>query len=171
MAELEHRGDMHGGGKAVVRGLAHIDVIVGMHRGFAAALSRQHLVRPAGDHLIGIHIGLGAGAGLPDHQRELLVELAGGDFRRGGGDGLADLGIEGAQLHIGLGSRLLQQAEGMDQRQRHPLPADAEVLQGALGLGAPIMRHGHRDLAHGIGFDACLLGGHAEPPQENAGQF
>ena len=142
-----------------------------MHRGFAAALSRQHLVRPAGDHLIGIHIGLGAGAGLPDHQRELLVELAGGDFRRGGGDGLADLGVEGAQLHIGLGSRLLQQAEGMDQGQRHALPADAEVLQRALGLGAPIMRHGHRDLAHGIGLDACLLGGHAEPPSKNARQF
>ena len=134
-------------------------------------LSRQHLVGAAGDHLVGIHVGLGAGAGLPDHQRKLVVQLAVDDFLRGRGDGLAQLAVERAQRHVGRGRRLLQQAERMDQRQRHALAADAEILQRTLRLRAPVMRSGHRDLAHGIALNACLLGGHAEPPQKMRGSF
>jgi hypothetical protein len=42
----------------------------------------------------------------------------------------------------------------MDQRQRHPLAADAEVLQRSLRLRAPKPVGGDGDLAETIGFDA-----------------
>ena len=33
-----------------------------------------------GDDFVGVHVGLRAAAGLPDAQREMVVELAGDDF-------------------------------------------------------------------------------------------
>src|SRR5579859_1864270 len=33
-----------------------------------------------GDHFVDVHVGLRAAAGLPDAQREVLVELSGNDF-------------------------------------------------------------------------------------------
>ena len=74
--DLLGRRDVHRGREAVVRRLAHVDVIVGMHRRFRAELAAEHFVGAVGDHLVDVHVGLGAGAGLPDHQREVIVELA-----------------------------------------------------------------------------------------------
>ena len=75
--QLAHRllagGDVHGGREGVVRGLAAVDVVVGVHGRLAAALPAQQLVGPVGDDLVGVHVGLGAGAGLPDDERELVV--------------------------------------------------------------------------------------------------
>ena len=85
-----------------------------------------------------------------------IVELAGDHFGRGRGDRLAELLVELAELHVGLRRRLLQQAEGADQRDRHALAADLEILQRPLGLRAPIAVGRHLDVAHGIGFDAGL---------------
>ncbi len=52
----------------------------------AAALAAEHLVGAVGDHLVEVHVGLGAGAGLPDHQREMIVELAVDHLLRGADD-------------------------------------------------------------------------------------
>jgi hypothetical protein len=41
-----------------------------------AALAAEQLGGAVGDHLVGVHVGLGAGAGLPDDEREVVVELA-----------------------------------------------------------------------------------------------
>ena len=46
--------------------------------------------------------------------------------------------------------------ERADDLDRHPLAADLEVLERALGLGAPVAVGGDRDLAHRVGFDAGL---------------
>jgi hypothetical protein len=70
--DLLDRGDMHGGREAVVRRLAHIDVVVGMDRLLRAHLAAQHLDGAVRDHLVGVHVGLGAGAGLP-HQLGIKV--------------------------------------------------------------------------------------------------
>ena len=59
-------GDMHCGGKGIVRGLRHVDVVVGMDRILAAHLAARELDRPVGDHLVGVHVGLCSAAGLPD---------------------------------------------------------------------------------------------------------
>jgi hypothetical protein len=55
---------------------------------------------PAGDHLVGVHVRLRAGARLPDHEGELVVQRAGGDFGRSLLDRLGMLRIEPADARI-----------------------------------------------------------------------
>jgi hypothetical protein len=69
-------GDVHGRGIGVVGRLAHIDVVVGVDRLLGAHLAAQNLDRAIRDHLIGVHVRLGARTRLPDHQREVVVQLA-----------------------------------------------------------------------------------------------
>ena len=71
--DLLDAGDVHRRRIGVVRGLAHVDVVVGMNRLLAAHFAAEHLDCAVGDHLIGVHVGLGAGAGLPHDQREVVV--------------------------------------------------------------------------------------------------
>jgi hypothetical protein len=84
--ELVERCQVHGRGEDVVRGLAHVDVVVGMD--ILAGQRRQHLVR--------VHVGGGPRAGLEDVDRELVVEFAGGDLVPGCGDALGLFGVEEA---------------------------------------------------------------------------
>ena len=91
MMDLLRAGDVHGRRIGIVRRLAHVDVVVGMHRLLGAHHAAQHLDRAVRDHLVGVHVGLRAGAGLPHHQREMLVELAVDHFLGGRDDGLAEL--------------------------------------------------------------------------------
>ena len=115
----------------VVRALAHVDVIVRMHgdAGIAA--------RDVGDHLVGIHVAAGAGAGLEHVDRELRVVPAFGDFERRLLDCRGARGVEGVEVEIGGRSRPLDQAERTDELPRHAQPADRKVLDRALGLRAP----------------------------------
>ena len=83
LAHDDRRGDVHRGRERVVRRLAHVDVVVGMDRAFLALRAdaeAQLDVRHVGDHLVGVHVGRGAGAGLVDVDREVVVVLAGGDL-------------------------------------------------------------------------------------------
>src|SRR5260221_7946476 len=77
IADLDDRRDVHGGGKRVVRRLAHIDVVVGMDRRLAAELAADELDRAVGYDLVDVHVRLGTGSRLPDIEREFTVELAG----------------------------------------------------------------------------------------------
>ncbi len=70
-------GDVHGRREGVVGGLGHIDMVIGVHRLLGAELAVSHLDSAVRQHLIHVHVGLGAGAGLPDEKREVLVQLAG----------------------------------------------------------------------------------------------
>ena len=65
------RGDVHRGRERVVGRLAHVHVIVGMHRLLGAQRAADQLDAPVGDHLVDVHVRLGARAGLPHVQREL----------------------------------------------------------------------------------------------------
>jgi len=133
--DLLDGGDMHGGRETVIRGLPEIDVVVGVDRLLAADDAAETLDGQVGDDLVGVHVGLGARAGLPHDEREIVETLERGDLGGGGGDGRAELGVELTELHIGEGGRLLDQAESADERRRHELAADAEILQRALRLG------------------------------------
>ncbi len=62
-------------------------MIVGMHRLLGAEFAAQHFIGAIGDHLVEVHVGLGAGAGLPDHQRKMIIELAVDHLARGADDG------------------------------------------------------------------------------------
>ena len=152
--DLLGRGDMHRGREAVVRRLAHVDVIVGMDRRFRAELAAEHLVGAVGDHLVDVHVGLGAGAGLPDHQREMVVELAVDHLLRRLDDGAGARASSRPSAMVDLGGGALDDAERADERQRHALGADAEILERALGLRAPIAVGRHLDRAEGVGLGA-----------------
>ena len=52
--------NVHGGRERVVRGLAHVDMVVRVDRLLRTHLAAQHLDGAVGDHLVGIHVGLGA---------------------------------------------------------------------------------------------------------------
>lgn len=145
-------GDVHGGGEAVVGTLRAVDVVVGMHRRLAAARIAGQFVGAAGDHLVDVHVGLGAAAGLPDHQREVFVvaaceDLVGGLFNQPG-----DFRRQFAEVVVDPRGGFLDQRQGVDHGERHALAADGEVLQRALGLGAPVGVVGHLDGAQAIGF-------------------
>ena len=119
-----------------------------MHRRLGAELAAEHLVGAVGDHLVDVHVGLGAGAGLPDHQREMIVELAVDHLlARPGRSRACASCVEIAERVIDLGGGALDDAERADQRQRHALGADAEILPRALGLGAPVAVGRHLDRA------------------------
>ena len=58
----------------VVGALAHVDVLVGMQEMIVALRPAEQLQRAVGDHLVGIHVGRGAGAALNDVDHELFVQ-------------------------------------------------------------------------------------------------
>ena len=154
--DLEHGRDVHCGRKAVVRGLSAVHVVVGVHRLLRAHLAAEHLDGPVGDNLVGVHVGLCARACLPDDKREVVVELAVDHLVGGLADGVADLRVEVLQRHVGQGGGLLDNAEGMDERDGHAFAADAEVFDRTLGLCAPIAVGRNLNGAEGVGFGACL---------------
>jgi hypothetical protein len=85
---LDRRGsrDLDRGRDDVVRGLAQVDVIVGVDE-LGAALSTQDLRRAVGDDLVGVGVGRGARASLVDVDRKLVVELSVDDLLGGRRDG------------------------------------------------------------------------------------
>ena len=156
IARGQGRGNMQRGGKAVVRALRHVDVIIGMDRALAATRARQLLVGDTRDHFVDVHIGLRAAAGLEDGQGEFLVELARADRGRGIFDRGDDRCIEPV-LAVGPCRGLLHCGLAVNDTQRHLLVrGKGEVLQAALRLRAPICRAGNFDRSDGIGFGARL---------------
>ena len=57
--------------------------------GVLPALVAEKFERPVGDHLVGVHVGRGAGAALDHIDDELFVQRAGADFLTGLDDGLS----------------------------------------------------------------------------------
>ena len=160
VAEFEHRREMHHRRKAVVRRLRAIDVIVRVDRLARSEGMPQQLVGPVGDHLVGIHVRLRAGARLPDRQGEVSVEPALPDLPGRCLDGIRQRGGQGAQAPVRPGRRELLKAEGADQGRGEALLADLEERQRPLGLCAPVAVGRNLDLAEGIPLDAHLLSGH-----------
>jgi hypothetical protein len=132
------RRDMHGGRKRVIRGLAAVDVVVRMHQRRLTELTAERLVGEVRDNLIGVHIGLRAGAGLPDYKRKFVVVPALDDLGRGPRNGVSEARFEDAQILVHKRGRLLDEPERVNERARHALHADAEILRRALRLRAPI---------------------------------
>ncbi len=94
----------------------------------------------------------------------MLVELAVDDLLGGLDDGLADLGLQHAERHVGLGGGPLDDAERADHGLGLALPADLEVAEAALRLRAPVLVVGDFERAEGVGFGAGGLG-HRGGPQ------
>ncbi|KWV85274.1 hypothetical protein PFLmoz3_05218 [Pseudomonas fluorescens] len=150
-----HRSNAHGGGEAVVGTLGTVDVIVGVHRALAAAVVAGQFVGAASDHFVGVHVALGATAGLPDHQRELVVMLAVQDFVGSLLDQAGNIGRQVAVAVVDPRRGLLDQGQGMQYRQRHALLANREIDQRTLGLRAPIGVIRDLYFPQAVGFDTA----------------
>jgi hypothetical protein len=124
--------------KDVVRGLAHVDVVVRV----------DVVAGERGDHLVRVHVRRRAGAGLEDVDRELVVELACGDSVGGGRDPLGLVRVEQAELGVDAGGSALDPPEPPGDGDRDRLARNREVGHGLAGLRAPELalrrRLGHR---------------------------
>ena len=149
-----HCGHMHGGREYVIGGLAAVHVVVGVHQPAFAALATQDLARAIRQHLVDVHIGLRARAGLPDHQRELIRMLAGDHLVGRGHDGFCFFLVLQAQRVVDPGRGALDLGQRLDDLARLLFTRDVEVLQGTLCLRAPEFVGRHRDGAEGVALGA-----------------
>src|SRR6516162_6345643 len=103
-------------------------------------------------HLVGVHVRLRAGPGLPDAERKMVVELAGDRLVGGANDGLCLPLRQPPGRGVDQRSRLLDIAIGAINSLRHPVVADREIHQAALRLRSPIAVGRDFDFAHRVGF-------------------
>ena len=159
MRDGTHCRHMHRGRKHIIGRLTAIHVVVGVDQPALATLATQQLTGAIRQHLVDIHVGLRARASLPDHQRKLVIMLAGHHLIdcRHDGPGLLFILQTQSVIHCRRGA--------LDLRQRPDdlawllLARDVKVLQRALGLGAPQAVGGDFDRAKSIAFSACRHGG------------
>ena len=149
-------GDVHRRGESVIGRLRHVDVVIGMNRLLRSQFAARHFNGAVGDDLVHVHVGLGAAAGLPDAQGELVVELAGDDFVGRLHDELGFVGGKLAQVLVHQRAGLLEDAERADQLRRHGVAADIEMQERALRLRTPVDVGRDFDLSHAVGFGARL---------------
>ncbi len=96
----------------------------------------------------------------------MIVEFAFDHLLRRLHHGLTQLRIELAECHVGLRAGTLHNAERADNGLGLCLPADLEVAEAPLRLGAPIAIARHLDRAERIGFRAGgfrFVSGHEMP--------
>ena len=89
--ELEHGGNVHNGREGVVGRGGAVDVVVGVDWLLGAHGSAEDLNGSVGNDFVGVHVGLGAGTGLPDNQREVVEQLEVGHLGGSLLNGLSDL--------------------------------------------------------------------------------
>jgi hypothetical protein len=68
-------------------------MIIGVDGLLTSLLSSQNLNGTVGNDFVGVHVGLGAGTGLPDNKREVVDELEGGDLGGSLLDRFCNLGV------------------------------------------------------------------------------
>ena len=124
--ERDTRRHVDRGGEAVVRGLAAVHVVVRVHETLLAPLAAQELARAVRQHLVHVHVRLRAAAGLPHHERELVVPAAREHLVRRRDDGAALRRVEQPELDVDERRRLLHLDQRAHQRTRHALARDAE---------------------------------------------
>ena len=154
--EGQDRRHVHRGREHVVRRLAPVHVVVRVDEALFAARPAEDFAGPVREHLVQVHVGLGAAAGLPDEERELALVFSREDLVGGGRDGVRLLLGEPAEIPVHQRRRLLDERERRDDFAGHPFTGDAEVLAGTLGLRPvePLGGNGH--LAEGVPLDSGL---------------
>lgn len=88
--DLQNGGNVHNGREGIVGRGGHVDMVVGVDRLLAAHGPAQDLNCTVGDDLVGVHVGLGARAGLPDNKREMVNQFEVGNLSGGLLDRLAN---------------------------------------------------------------------------------
>ncbi len=103
-----------------------------------------------GQHLVDVHVGLRAGAGLPDDERELAAVAAGRHLVGRRHDGERRGVGQQAEFAVDPGAGALDLGQRADQFFRHAFAGNGEMLQRALRLRAPQMVVSYLDVAEGI---------------------
>src|SRR5579883_286422 len=147
---------MNGGRNDIVRGLAEVDVVVGVYLARTTRTAEQ-FAGAVSDHLVGVHVGRGARTRLKNIDHELVIKLAINHFLRGLHDSLRNLGINQAEVRIDLGGGLFDLSQGADELTREAKIADRKIQHGALRTRAIICVSGNAHLSHRIAFDARLF--------------
>ncbi len=142
----------------IVAALALVHIVVRVqHLLLIGELAAVQHVCPIGHHFIHVHVALGAAAGLPDHQGELIVQRTGKDLIAHITNEVALFLGKLAELQIGKRRSLLQVRERMHDLQRHAARRpDLEIVAAALRLRAPVLVGGDLHLAHGVLFDTVV---------------
>jgi hypothetical protein len=137
--DLFHGGDVHHGGKDVVGGLAAVDVVVWMKDALGSGRIARVPIPKVRDHLVGVHVGLRAGSGLENGEREFVVPPPIDHLLRGANDQSGLFLREVTQLLISQSGALLHDPERPNDR---PAPSkaiqtDGKGFETALRLRAP----------------------------------
>ena len=114
LALLPLGSQMDGTGEHIVGALAAVDVVIGMHHLPRAASLAGQFAGPIGNHLIDVHVRLGAAAALPARQRKFPIQRSGFHLAGCLADPLAALLIQHAELMVGLGGHALEASDRMD---------------------------------------------------------
>ena len=115
-------------------------MVIGVHRCFGSHLAAGEFDRAVRDHLVGVHVALGAGAGLPDAEGEVGVEFSGDDLVGGADDEVALLGGKFAEIGVGEGAGFFQDAEGFDHREiKEPEAGGPAVVDVSGGGGVTFL--------------------------------
>ena len=149
------RGDMHGRRKAVVGALRAIDMVIGVHWAFAATAAARQFIGASGNHFIDVHVALGAAAGLPDHQGELFIMLAGEHLIGGLLNQPCQIGWQITDALVDSRCGFFDQHQGMHHRQGHAFLANREVEQRTLSLSPPVSVIRYFDWAQAVSFSAA----------------
>ena len=112
-------------------------MVVRVQQARLAALAAHQLGAAVGQHLVHVHVALGARAGLPHGKREFGGMLAVEDFVGGGHDGVGLVLRQLAERAVDGGGGALDLGQRGYQFRRHFFGGNVEVVQGALGLGTP----------------------------------
>src|SRR6202048_5504509 len=99
-----------------------------MNRPVASERGTGELATPVGDHLVDVHVELGATARHPDVQGKHVMMLTVQNLVAGLHDQLVALIVEPFAVVVGYGSCLLQNGIGGDYLTGNPNPFEAEVV-------------------------------------------
>src|SRR3989449_8251713 len=129
----------------------------------------QDLVRAVPDHLVRVHVRRGPAPGLEDVQWEVRVQRAIHHLLTRLDDRFADLVVEQSEFCVRLGTRHLDQAEGVDEPPAEADSADRKILDRSLRLDSPIRVFWDFDLPQEVSLDAELRHSNAPPCRQSPG--
>ena len=139
----------------VVRGLAHVDVIVRMHARVDAARLAEDLGGAVGEHLVRVHVVRRAGARLVHVDDELIAEAARQRSRRRPATmARAISGSRRPSAAFASAAAFLTRTVAVTRSGGASQAADREILDGARGLHAVVRVGRDLQLAERIAFGA-----------------
>ncbi len=168
LIQSPQRAEADGGRDGVVGRLGHVDVVIGADRlALRVQTEAEQLVGPVGDDLVKVHVVAGSGPGLDGIDDELVGPLPGDDLIGGGDDGPGHVACrdgaaagllvaEQAQVAIDLGRGALDHGHRPDEGRVGAQAGDGEVVDGALGLRAPVGPGRHAHFAQRVLLDAIV---------------